>query len=258
MQEGPYRINLIVAYLSVQPANSTSFPSVITESDGIVTTIQSPFKSREQREADRLAKREAVLLAAVRMFNERGFFSTTFDEVAASLGVSKPTIYHYLGNKEEVLLECLSRGISELKEAALKAAASEGTGVERLKAFMLRYVERNMDDFGRCVVRTPEEGLSPETSERFRALKKEIETLLRSMIQAAMDDGSIAQGDVKLVAATIVGALNWPARWYKPHSPKEQKALAEGMVNLLFNGVTNGIASQAEKPKRSRRKPVAA
>lgn len=231
----------------------------------MATAIDSPFKSREQREADREAKREAVLRAAVRMFNERGFFSTTFDEVAASLGVSKPTIYHYLGNKEEVLLECVNRGISELKEAAITAAAAPGTGLDRLRAFLVRYVQVNMDDFGRCVIRTLEEGLSEESAARFRSLKREVDKSLRQMISEAMDDGSIAKGDVKIVAFTVAGALNWPARWYKPGPEKERAALAETMVSLLFRGVETGVTlmeapasaptgTRASKTTRSRKK----
>src|SRR3546814_7754938 len=65
------------------------------------------FRSREERDLERIEKREAVLKAAVEMFNARGFHATSLDDLAASLGISKPTIYHYLGNKDQVLLECL-------------------------------------------------------------------------------------------------------------------------------------------------------
>jgi hypothetical protein len=51
-----------------------------------------------------------VLRAAVQMFNEKGFHQTSLDDVAARLGISKPTIYHYLGNKDQVLLECVTAG----------------------------------------------------------------------------------------------------------------------------------------------------
>lgn len=201
---------------------------------------KSPFKTREEREADRNAKREAVLRAAVRVFNERGFHSTTYDEIAASLGVSKPTIYHYLGNKEEVLLECVKRGICELKEAAASTSMVSGLGLDRLRAFLIRYARINMDDFGRCVIRTQEEGLSAESAQRFRGLKREVDASLRQLVADAMQDGSIAKGDVKLVTFTIAGALNWPARWYRAVSEEERVKLAEHMVDLLINGIRQG------------------
>lgn len=212
----------------------------------MATAMTSPFKSREQKAADRAEKKEAVTRAAVKMFNERGFHATTFDEVAASLGVSKPTIYHYLGTKEEVLLECVSRGISELKEAADHAAGEPGTGLDRLRVYLVRYVQINMDDFGRCVIRTLEEGLTPDSATRFRELKRQVDNSLRSMIRDAMDDGSLAKGDVKIVAFTVAGALNWPARWYRPGPTEEREALAKTMVDLLFAGIRAGVGGSAQ------------
>lgn len=220
------------------------------------TPIESPFRSRQQREADREAKREAVLVAAVRMFNERGFFSTTFDDVAASLGISKPTIYHYLGNKEEVLLECYGRGISELKQAAASVDGSPGTGLDRLRTYLVRYVQVNMGDFGRCVIRTAEDGLSAEATARLRTLKREIDSFMRELIGHAMEDGSIAPGNVKLIAFTIAGALAWPARWYKPELDDDRQVLAESMVDLLICGFKTGGTTDAAKPSVSRKKAV--
>jgi AcrR family transcriptional regulator len=108
----------------------------------------SPFQSPQQRSKARAAKREAVLRAAVQMFNERGFHQTSLDDVAASLGISKPTIYHYLGNKDQVLLECVTIGLSQLLEAAEESRRSAGNGAQRLIAFLTRYAQVNMDDFG--------------------------------------------------------------------------------------------------------------
>lgn len=197
----------------------------------------SPFRTREERDRDRIEKREAVLRAAVQMFNARGFHSTSLDDVAASLGISKPTIYHYLGNKDQVLFECVTRGLDQLREAADAARQIPGTGLDRLKAFLRRYAEINMDDFGRCVVRTGEESLSLESSERFRKLKREIDQALRTMISDAVADGSAQADDVRLAAFTLAGALNWPARWYRSDGPEQSDDLAQRMVDLLCMGL---------------------
>lgn len=197
----------------------------------------SPFRTPEEREAEREQKREAVLRAAVRLFNARGFHAASLDDVAASLGVSKPTIYHYLGNKDQVLFECVTRGIEQLREAADAARAVPGTGLDRLCSFLRRYAEINMDDFGRCVIRTAEEALSPESATRFRALKREIDEAMRTLLREGMADGSIGSLDVKLTAFTLAGALNWPARWYREEDGSSPQEVAERMVDILACGL---------------------
>ena len=206
----------------------------------------SPFRTARERAAEREQKREAVLHAAVRMFNGRGFHATSLDDVAASLGVSKPTIYHYLGNKDQVLFECVTRGVAQLRAAADAALASPGSGLERLNSFLRRYAEITMTDFGRIIVLTSDAELSDESAQRFRALKRDIDLAMRELIEAALADGSVAPVDVRLAAFTIAGAINWTARWHRHDGPQAPEEVAAQMVGLL----TNGLAPRPE-PIRS-------
>jgi AcrR family transcriptional regulator len=197
----------------------------------------SPFRTAEQRESERAAKREAVLLAAVRMFNQRGFHATSLDDVAASLGISKPLIYHYLGAKDQVLFECMRIGLEQLRAAAEEGASLPGTGMDRLKRFLRRYAECIMEDFSRCVIRTGDEVLSPDIRPSFRALKSEIDQSMRKLIADAAADGSAKVTDVKLTAFAFAGALSWTARWHEPNGPLQPAEIAEQLVEILTRGI---------------------
>ena len=199
--------------------------------------IASPFRSTRTSDNERQEKRAALLLAAVRMFNERGFHATSLEDVAATLGVTKPVIYHHLGNKDQVLFECVRIGLHELQDAAELAKATPGTGLDRLRTFLRRYAETIMGDFGRCVIRTGDEVLSPEARVKFRALKREIDDALRAMIAEAAADGSASIHDVRTTAMTFAGALNWPARWHRPDGTQTAADLAAEMVEILCAGI---------------------
>lgn len=208
-----------------------NFPMNLAPSDA------SPFRSREEKLSERERKREAVLRAAVRTFNARGFHAASLDEVASSLNISKPTIYHYLGNKEQVLLECVTRGLEMLQQAADTAKLESGTGLDRLRSFLRRYVEINMDDFGRCVIRTGDEMLSADGATRFRQLKSRIDQAMRNLIRDAIADSSIDPTDVKILAFTLAGALNWPARWHRPDGALSTEAISAAMIDMLTSGL---------------------
>lgn len=196
----------------------------------------SPFRTAEQREADRESKRLAVLTAAARMFNERGFHATSLDDVAASLSISKPTIYHYLGNKEQVLLGCLKIGLTELLEAAEAARQAPGNSADRLKNFLAHYAEFNLRDFGRCVILTSESDMSAQNAALFRADKRRIHDMIRAMIEDGQRDGSIECEDANLLALTLAGALNWPARWFDPALGRDASELVRRMIDILASG----------------------
>ena len=199
--------------------------------------MTSPFRSAQTRSEDRAVKRQALLSAAVRLFNARGFHATSLDDVAASVGVTKPLVYHYLGNKDQVLLECVSFGLDQLREVAEVARAEPGNGLDRLKAFLRRYAEVVMGEFGRCVIRTGDEMLSADSRARFRAAKREIDAATREMIEAAVADGSVQVADVRLTAFTIAGALNWSARWHNDEAGQSRTETARDMVDILCAGL---------------------
>lgn len=198
---------------------------------------RSPFKTAAERSEEREAKRMAVLTAAVRMFNARGYHQTSLDDVAASLGISKPTIYHYLGNKEQVLVECLTIGMNQLLAAAEQARLTHGLGLERLRAFLVDYAEINMNDFGRCNILTANEALPPDARESIRLRKRRIDATLRELVAEGIADGSVSPCEPKLAALTLASALNGPSRWHRPDGQQSERDIAKKLVDFLTAGL---------------------
>jgi len=128
-------------------------------------------------------------------------------------------------------------GLAELREAAEQARALPGDGLVRLEAFLHRYAEIVMTEFGRCVIRTGEEALAPGNRAEFRKLKREVDTFLRDMIEQAALDGSATVPDVKVNALMIAGALNWSARWYHEDGALTPSEMASALVRAILAGI---------------------
>src|SRR6478752_6715420 len=75
----------------------------------------SPWAGRRRPREARALKREAVILAAARAFRERGYHNTSLDDLAASLKVTKPTLYLYVPSKEAILFECFLAGLAQIQ-----------------------------------------------------------------------------------------------------------------------------------------------
>lgn len=195
------------------------------------------WPSAKERENVRQKKREALLFAAVTMFNEHGFAATSIEDVAASLHVTKPVIYRYLGSKDQVLLECVKRGMAQVQDAIQSARLTPGTGLDRLTLFLRCYAEISTYGFGRCVHRTSEHELSEESRVQFRDLKREIDQAMRQMIEDGVADGSIYAPDVRLTAFALAGSLNWIPRWYNADGTLTAAEVATGIVDTLIVGL---------------------
>ncbi|OKP84465.1 TetR/AcrR family transcriptional regulator [Paenibacillus sp. P32E] len=51
-------------------------------------------------------KKDAIVAAALKLFQEKGFIDVSIKDIAAESGVSSVSLYNYFGNKEGVVREC--------------------------------------------------------------------------------------------------------------------------------------------------------
>ena len=90
------------------------------------------------RVRDRARKRDAVIRTAARAFRARGYHNTSLDDIASELNVTKPTVYHYVQNKEQLLFECFRAGLQQIMEGFEEVGALKVTARERLTIVMTR------------------------------------------------------------------------------------------------------------------------
>lgn len=85
-------------------------------------------------------KRQSILDAAVRLFNQKGLKGTTLADVAQSVGLITNSVTYYYRKKEELATACLLRSIEVLEEL-IAAALREETLEDRLRTILRRYCE---------------------------------------------------------------------------------------------------------------------
>lgn len=77
------------------------------------------------RERQKEQRREAILGAALELFDANGYHASTVEQIASAAGVSAPTVFNYFGNKQEILVALLDR-----------AALAEDEGLDELWAMI--------------------------------------------------------------------------------------------------------------------------
>ena len=202
-----------------------------------LSTAPSPWRNGRKARRDRALKRDAVIHAAARAFNERGYHNTSLDDIAAALKVTKPTIYYYVENKEQLLFECFCAGLAPVRAAFQDAGDGERPARERLRMGLLRYAQAIASDFGWCMVRAEDQDLSPQMRAHVKSLKSEIDQAIRRLLRAGATDGSIGACDPKMTAFALAGALNWIAHWYRDRQSQSPEQIAEAFVTLFENGL---------------------
>src|SRR5258708_27082064 len=178
------------------------------------------WQAFQARQRNQVIKRDAVLQTAAHMFLEQGYRRTSMSELAKRLQITKPALYYYFHNKEQILVECYRAGITLFEPLLDKALVSRGTGLTKVKAYIEAYAKSIvLYDFGRCVAMLDENELSPETRKEVLALKRRIDASIRGYIEEGITDRSIAPCDAKLPSFAMSEAINWISTSHKPYSP---------------------------------------
>lgn len=196
--------------------------------------LKSPWAGRD-RAAEREAKREAVLHAAAQAFAENGYHRTSLDDIATRLGVTKPTLYYYAQNKDDLIGAVATRGLEQIMEAIEGDELS--SGMAQLQRLMRRYAEIMTNDFGHCAIVIRDARIDGPAGELLRDNMARIDQRIRELLALGVQDGSIAPCDVKLTTFTIAGAINEIVRWYDPEGPLTASVVVEKFVNQLVTGL---------------------
>lgn len=182
-------------------------------------------------------KRTALLREAARAFSARGYHDTSLDDVAKTLGVTKPALYYYVKNKQEILFEChmLSH---DLGEDALKFAEETGRdSCEKIVLLGRRYVELITSEMGSFAVLGAFDALEPESREVIKRRRDSFDRRFRALISGGIADGSIRAVDPKLTVFFFMGAINWMTRWFRPEGPVPGEEIARQFADLLGEAI---------------------
>lgn len=198
-----------------------------------------------QRDGD--LKRAAILETAARLFLERGYRSTSLRELATLLKITKPALYYYFQNKEQILVECYRAGIASI-EGLLEGRTEAGSGLQKVESYLRVYATAIVShDFGRCVAMLDDSELSSTTRREVRMLKRRIDASIRGYIEDGIADGSIAACNPKLAAFAAAGAINWIGTWYSPDGGLSGEEIAVGFAELLTRGLAKKNGTQVSR-----------
>lgn len=201
-------------------------------------TEENPEESRE-------AKRLGILKAAARIFNERGYHHTSVADVADALGVSKPFLYYYLKNKDDMLFECSRIATEELHSMLDSVRAADLSGWDRLVRLLRGYAQVMTTDFGVCLIRNTAPGfLPPEARDKLWAGRRRLNSEVERIIAQGIADGSIRSCDPKIVSFALFGAFNWISFWYRDDGPLNAETIADYYINLFARGI---VAAEAQE-----------
>jgi TetR/AcrR family transcriptional regulator len=197
-------------------------------------------RSVNQHKGEEQRAKNALLLAGISLFAEKGYASTSVREIAAVAGVTKPVLYYYFKNKEG-LFRAILDWAAETQEQLLKEASQvDGTFLERI-GFLYRRIyeqlEENRDLFRMIhnLIFGPPQGAPKYDMERYHGRMLEA---VKAVYQESLEKGEVKKADPDEVAMMIVGVTDYCFHLDYLHGSSLDPDRSERLLRLAFQGLS--------------------
>lgn len=195
----------------------------------------------------------AIREAAVRVFRAKGFRVASLNDVAEEMGMSRASLYYYVGSKEELFRDVVGEAVTSNIEAAEKVAAQDLPADRKLASLielLMRSFERHypylyvfvQEDFSKLGgdvggASGPWETTVQDWNRRYFDLVKQV-----------VADG-VASGELRtalpagVVANCVIGMTNSSHAWFRPNGLMDAAEVGAGMARMVLTGL-----QPAERP----------
>ena len=183
-----------------------------------------------------LTKREELTRIAARLFAERGYQGTSLADLAAALGVQKPSLYHHIESKEDLLWDVAQEGAAAF-HAALDGVPARDRPAERIREALRAHlaVVGGQLDVATVFVREWR-FLTGEHREQFVAERRRYEERFRALFREGRELGELRTDlDDATAALLALSAANWAYTWLRLGADTDE--LADRFTALLLDGM---------------------
>ena len=194
--------------------------------------------------SERLASKgtRAILLnVATNLFFQKGYPNTTIREIGQKANISNSIIYHYFKNKEEMLFEIIQAASQDLVNALVDIQRRITDPIECLKEMLTTHMvvwclKRKKEV---KIVVADDYFLKGKRREENLNIQRKIYSLYMLKLEELRGMGYLKPIDLKVLAFTLFGTVNWFFRWYHEGGPLSKDDVARNVIMIIFDGILN-------------------
>ncbi len=182
---------------------------------------------------------ERLLKSALRFFSEKGYDGTSIREIIEDAGVTRPVLYYYFQNKEDLFKKLVESLFKELTEKMLHIKQNYSDTIGRLKAIIRTTFEmaEKEPQSVRLILHVYFAPIRSAPPVRGSEMGKQRFKIIESIMKEGLEKAELSGGDARALTLVFLGIMDMHvmAKSDRPelHLTPE---LAEGLVDLFFYG----------------------
>lgn len=184
-------------------------------------------------------RREALLDAAARLFNEHGVRGATLAGIAAAVGLVTNSVTHYFRKKEDLAAACFMRSIGAI-DAIAAGAMRHASVASRLGAFFADYARllADLDErrHGQLIVFNDVRALRGAPADEVFSAYTNLFRRMRALLDGD-GTGPLGRADLNARAHALLSAVNGVRAWIGRYETDEYPRMTARVADVLLHGL---------------------
>lgn len=205
---------------------------------------QRRLQARLSGDKDYQQRREQLLKAAGRIFQEKGFKGASINDVARAVGIDRASLYYYTSGKEELFREMVHEATLGNVAMAETIRASKDRPERKLHQFVTSLMASYETHYPYLYVYVQEDMAqiaqkSTRWAKEMKRLSDRFDQAVIGIVQEGLADGSFQSdgGTAPVIAFGIIGMCNWSHRWFKPTGKLSARAIGKIFADMVLDGL---------------------
>lgn len=182
---------------------------------------------------------QEIYTQAIKLFAERGFAGTSFQDIADAVGLTRPALYHYVKSKEDLL----ARIVHETTEDAASSISAivnrdDLDAAQKVQEITRANVIRQGEHSTRFQLLVRSEANLPEpVAKTHRNSRRQVLRLVAQVVQEGIAAGLFRPTDPRVAAFGVLGLSNWVSWWYNADHGDDLVAISKELADFAVAGL---------------------
>lgn len=207
-----------------------------------------------------------VLRTAATLFRTKGYAGTSTRDIAAAIGWQSASLYHHMGQKEDLLYALFLASYARLRGAVEEALARETDPVDRIRAMIGAHLQQSLSDvYEYTVTRIELCFLTPRHRAKVASLRHAYGVLFAGCLREAQRRGALRRDlDVDTAALSLLLWLHGCILWVTPELEVAKKRGRRGtpgpgeLIDVMTRVFLEGVLPRQQLRGLGNRKSRAA
>lgn len=177
-----------------------------------------------------------IFETSMELFAKKGYDATSIEEITATVGVAKGTLYYHFSSKEEIFNFLVEEGMKLLKNSIQIKTSKLTNSIDKIKAIILIQIKVTKKYESLISIVLSQIWGDEERNNYCKKYVSEYIDIIKEIVEEGIKNGEVVSGNSEIIASEIF-TLTCTSLIYKMKNKIDIKDIYTDLKNTVIEGL---------------------